>query len=330
MRVVCAAFIFTLLAGPLCAQELSLFRAPHAPLRTKYPVILAHGIMGFRAIQVGGVNVGNYFRGVEPYLRERGLTFACTNVGMTNAVEERARLLKAQIDYFFPGQKVNIIAHSLGGLDSRQMISRLGMGSRVASLTTIGTPHRGTWCADWSVQYVGHDMGVEKLLAKLGVPTDAFDNLTTGWCKAFNERTPDVAGVRYFSYGGTQPWYEITPPFIPFAWLMKIKEKTIAGQDLSPQEVAYLLTTEWGRDLIEYAREEKARVQIDGVQPADVAAWAQFHGKNDGLVPLRSTPWGESHTVIGMDHLDQIGWLTTMDTPELYEGIVADLARKGL
>ena len=46
--------------------------------------------------------------------------------------------------------KVNIIAHSLGGLDARQMLTHLGMGSRVASLTTVGTPHRGTWCI-WSV-----------------------------------------------------------------------------------------------------------------------------------------------------------------------------------
>lgn len=338
MRSMLLAVLVLAVAEPALAQGLAAL-LPHQPggvpghaqpLRTRYPVILAHGIMGFRAIQIGGVNVGNYFRGVEPYLRERGLTFACTNVGLTNAVEQRARLLKAQIDFFFPGQMVNIIAHSLGGLDARQMLTQEGMGSRVASLTTVGTPHRGTWCADWAVKYVGHGMGVEKLLARLGVPVDAFSNLRTAWCAEFNRRTPDVPGVRYFSHGGQQPWYEITPPFVPFHWLMKIKEKTLAGRDLDPVQIAYLSTTDWGRDLLRFHRLERDRVALAGVDPADVAAWNANHGANDGVVPMRSTPWGESHEVIPMDHLDQIGWLTTVETPQLYEGIVRGLIAMGL
>ena len=40
-------------------------------------------------------------------------------------------------------EKVNIIAHSKGGLDSRYAISILGMDKYTASLTTISTPHRG-------------------------------------------------------------------------------------------------------------------------------------------------------------------------------------------
>ena len=40
-------------------------------------------------------------------------------------------------------EKVNIIAHSKGGLDSRWAISKLGLAPHVASLTTINTPHRG-------------------------------------------------------------------------------------------------------------------------------------------------------------------------------------------
>ena len=39
-------------------------------------------------------------------------------------------------------EKVNIIAHSKGGLDARYMISKLNMGEYVASLTMISSPHR--------------------------------------------------------------------------------------------------------------------------------------------------------------------------------------------
>lgn len=40
--------------------------------------------------------------------------------------------------------KVNIIAHSKGGLDSKYMITSLDMEDSVASLTTICTPHKGS------------------------------------------------------------------------------------------------------------------------------------------------------------------------------------------
>src|SRR5207249_8887306 len=45
-------------------------------------------------------------------------------------------------------RSVNIVAHSMGGLDARYAISQLGLGGRVASLITIGTPHLGTPLAD--------------------------------------------------------------------------------------------------------------------------------------------------------------------------------------
>ena len=51
--------------------------------------------------------------------------------------------------------KVHIIAHSMGGLDSRRMIVDLGMADKVASLTTIGTPHRGTILADHVLKHGG-------------------------------------------------------------------------------------------------------------------------------------------------------------------------------
>lgn len=39
--------------------------------------------------------------------------------------------------------KVNIIAHSKGGLDCRYALAKLGTDQYTASLTTINTPHRG-------------------------------------------------------------------------------------------------------------------------------------------------------------------------------------------
>ena len=326
--------------GPAACWSGAGRRAPQAspsvpvraaqPLRTRYPIVLAHGIMGFRCIQVAGVNFGNYFRGVEAHLRDLGVNLAADNVGMTNSVEQRAQRLKEQIDLHYPGQKVNIIAHSLGGLDSRQMITQLGMADRVASLTTVGTPHRGTYMADWACDYVGHGMGVEKLLNELGITVDAVHDLTSNWCRNFNTRTPDMPQVRYFSYGGQQPWYDITPAFVPCYWLMRVKETVLAGRSLDPVTEDYLLEQPWGKDVLAFARAEQQRVALVGVQDSDREIFARTKGANDGLVPLSKTSWGESFTVIPMDHLDQIGWLTSMDAPAYYELVVRDLVEKGL
>jgi pimeloyl-ACP methyl ester carboxylesterase len=317
-----------ILPGPGAPQERG--GASGAVMRTRHPIVLAHGIMGFRALQVAGINFGNYFRGVESHLRERGVVAASTWVGMTNGVVERAQRLKEQIDLHFPTGRVNIIAHSLGGLDARRMITHLGMHDRVASLTTIGTPHGGTYVADWAVEYVGQGMGVEQILDELGLDVEAVRNLTTGWCRDFNERTPDRPGVRYFSLGGRQPWYLITPPFVPLHWLIRIKERLLAGRGLEPGLAACLADQPHGRHLLAFARAEKARVAALGVRPEDREAYERSRGANDGVVPLSRAPWGESFTVIRMDHVDQIGWLTSMNAPRFYEKIVRGLAERGL
>ena len=50
--------------------------------------------------------------------------------------------------------KVNVIAHSKGGLDTRFAVSCLGMDRYVASLTTINTPHRGCVFADYLLEVI--------------------------------------------------------------------------------------------------------------------------------------------------------------------------------
>jgi triacylglycerol lipase len=105
------------------------------------------------------------------------------------------------------GKSVNIIAHSMGGLDSRYMISRLRPDNvNVLSLTTIASPHRGSYFADFLIEEIGPNV-----LPKLynffnghGISTGAFSQLTQKYMQEeFNPKTPDVRGVRYFSYGAT-------------------------------------------------------------------------------------------------------------------------------
>ena len=331
-------FLVLISAAPLAAQGLeepvvlpaSLFARPASALAPRHPVVLVPGFMGFRSISLGPLNIGNYFRGVEKRLRERGIPARTAYVGMTNSVSDRAARLKTEIDRFYPTGKVNLIAHSTGGLDAREMISRLGMADRVASLTTIATPHRGTPVAD-AVQFaIGPGTALDRLCKWLGIPDGAFHDLTTASCRAFNARTPDAPGVRYFSMGGHQHWVKVAPPLIPFSWLRRLRDRVAAGHELGLTARMMLHAEPWGDSVLRFLRHEQGRVHAQGVQAHDRARWERFSGKNDGMVPLWSTPHGESFDQIPMDHWDQIGWITLKDTRGFYERIIEQLALRGL
>ncbi len=110
------------------------------------------------------------------------------------------RQLKAFIERESPHEPVHLVAHSMGGLDARYMISCLGMAERVLTLTTLGTPHRGSSFADWGITRL--ERIVKPVFHFLGVPTEAFYDLTTTRCRHFNDQVRDAPGVRYFSVAG--------------------------------------------------------------------------------------------------------------------------------
>jgi triacylglycerol lipase len=164
------------------------------------PIVLVHGLLGFNRLQVGSWLLADYFPGIPSALREAGNRVVVASLTPTAGVAQRGQELKELLDREFPGEPVHLFGHSMGGLDSRYMISRLGMAERVLSLTTIGTPHRGSSFADWGVRRFGYF--VDPILFLLGVPRQAFYDLTLSKCRTFNEEVPDAPGVRYFSVAG--------------------------------------------------------------------------------------------------------------------------------
>lgn len=170
--------------------------ARRAP-RLRHPVVLAHGMLGFDEIAVAGRR-HKYFRKVEEALAGLGARFHTPRVPAAAPVAVRAEQLCAVVNEL-PQGRVNVIAHSMGGLDARYAISRLGLGDRVASLVTIGTPHQGTPVADLGAGIVS--AGVSRALAKV-IDVRALHDLTTGALERFNREVPDVAGVAYCSIVG--------------------------------------------------------------------------------------------------------------------------------
>jgi triacylglycerol lipase len=115
-------------------------------LSLKYPVILAHGI----AMRDRGTVLAPWGR-IPQVLKENDVEVFFGNTDAWGSIESNAELLKATVDKILEEtgkEKVNIIAHSKGGLDSRYMIWKYKYGEKVASLTTISTPHHGAVVAD--------------------------------------------------------------------------------------------------------------------------------------------------------------------------------------
>ena len=173
---------------------------PWRGARTRYPVVLAHGMFGFADIGIGSVKQC-YFRKIPEHLEKLGVKVYRARVPPASSIAKRAAVLADAIRDV-PERKVNIIAHSMGGLDARYAISKLHVAKRVASLTTIGTPHRGTPVADAGTQVLGEKLGIRKILSSVGLGLDVFYNVTTDHMAVFNRDVPNVRRVRYFSVTG--------------------------------------------------------------------------------------------------------------------------------
>jgi triacylglycerol lipase len=176
------------------------------PPKLAAPIVLVHGLCGFDRLVACRRPFKEYFPGIRGHLEAGGNTVLVPRISPTASVATRAAELKAFLARELGRRPVHVIAHSMGGLDARYMISRLGMDGQVLSLTTVGTPHRGTAFADWGVRRLARLLC--PLLRAAGVPDEAFFDLTTDACRRFNEDVPDAPGVRYAAVAGVceRPW----------------------------------------------------------------------------------------------------------------------------
>jgi hypothetical protein len=101
------------------------------------------------------------------------------------SVQLRAQELAARINQKFPAGEIQIIAHSMGGLDARCMLAQnmlgLAAAGRVISFTTISTPHDGSPVANLLLgEPDGLDFPFNSLLAQFAsVNVHALVDLTT-------------------------------------------------------------------------------------------------------------------------------------------------------
>jgi triacylglycerol lipase len=185
------------------------------------PIVLHHGLMGYDELRLGPVRMP-YFKNIDRAVGSRGNPVIISCVHPTAGIQTRARQLKETIlrrlsDSDRPDEPVVILGHSLGGLDARYMVARLGMADQVRAIVTVSTPHRGSPYADWCVAHLGHRLGGFKLMALLKLDVQAIIDLTTERCAEFNREITDVPGIAYYSVSASRPWMQV-PPFALHSW----------------------------------------------------------------------------------------------------------------
>ncbi len=148
-------------------------------MATKYPIVLVHGIV------LKDIAFVRAFGRIGRTLEEAGNTVFTADTDGFGTIETNALQLKEHILRVLEetsAEKVDLIAHSKGGLDAKYMLCRLGMADRVASLTTLSTPHHGAEIATRILRLPGP---VTKFLA-------FWIDL---WYRIFRDRHPDSLAV---------------------------------------------------------------------------------------------------------------------------------------
>ncbi|MDE6674895.1 MAG: triacylglycerol lipase, partial [Acetatifactor sp.] len=175
---------------------------------TRYPILMVHGVF-FRDFRYF-----NYWGRIPQALEANGAKVYYGNHQSAAPVAVSSREIADRILAIVREtgcEKVNVIAHSKGGLDTRAALQLPGIAEHVASLTTVNTPHRGCEFADYLLTKIPQTQqqavasAYNTALKKLGDPSPDFlgavTNLTASFCRQFNEETPDVPGVYYQSVG---------------------------------------------------------------------------------------------------------------------------------
>ena len=275
--------------------ELDNARAENEICRTKYPILLVHGIF-FR-----DSNFFNYWGRIPAALIKNGAQIYYGNQHSAASVEECAKELSekiSEITKLTGCGKVNVIAHSKGGLDIRCAADLPGISDQIASITTINTPHKGCRYAEVLLNRIPKAIlhfiadNYDRTLDRFGDNGSDFirgvTDLTASRCARFNDEHPIPEGVYCRSFGSY------------------MKKPTSAG---FPLNFAYLI------------------VKLFSTSPNDGLVDVESMRWGDSFMLF------EPKTKRGISHGDMIDLfrenISKFDVREAYVDIVADLKNKG-
>lgn len=201
---------FIFLAVVLCHLAFASWATHDA--RTTYPIVLIHGFFGFGE---GMSWYARYFGDIPDVLRNHGAIVYIADVSQANTIKKRGEELYQQL-VSWGHNKYNLIGHSHGGLDARYVLETYP--ALVSSVTTIGTPHRGSKVADYVYDKIsahqisrvlayqlgnmlGRTIGIMSGTAHPQNVKKALHGLTTEGLREFNQSYQAGLGAEYCSEG---------------------------------------------------------------------------------------------------------------------------------
>jgi triacylglycerol lipase len=201
-------------------DALNAARAEQKVCATKYPILLVHGVC-FRDFKHL-----SYWGRIPKELEKNGATVFFGEHQSARPVRYSAAELTNRIHEIIRqtgAEKVNIIAHSKGGLDCRWAMRDPEVAAKVASLTTVNTPHRGCEYADYLLHKIEPKVQLKvatayNRAARLAGDTNpdfiaAMQDLTASACRERDPLMPQPAGVLCQSVGSVmiRPMYGTFP-----------------------------------------------------------------------------------------------------------------------
>ncbi len=262
----------------------------------RYPIVLSHGFAGFDKVGPLG-----YFGRAPAALRADGYAVYVTAVSPMAPTETvRGPQLAHQLACIAQESgslKLNLVGHSQGGIDVRWVATSAEMGKKVASVTSISTPHHGVIVGDMAAGLIPGftDPLLDAIGALYGVAVGsagsaaavraAATGMSTTGAATFNAAHPDVPNLPYFSWAGRSA-----------------SSLLVLGH--SDDECIGTFPNPNHNDLVRL--ELSATFAVSG---GDVNA-------NDGLVTVSSAKWGTFMGCVPADHLDEVGMFFA-DGPDL-------------
>lgn len=243
-----------------------------APL--KNAIVLLHGATekGSR-LKIGPFDFGEYFFEIDEYLSSTGTPVYVAEVSTNGSIGERAAVLKNFLDTELKGKKVNVIGHSLGGLDARFCASILKCDS-IVSITSIGSPHLGSPAADWTIRQlqtksiwywlfrlVGYNIADRRFLAE--ITTDHMQN-------RFNPKVLDRPDIRYFSVVSEASFEDGTMSYV--MWFTKhwMDGENHPLNREGNDGLVPLLSQYWGKTIGKYHMDHMAQMNHQSFRSKDL------------------------------------------------------------
>lgn len=261
-------------------------------IQTRYPVFLCHGYGA-----IGSLVKPSPLHDPCMLMREHGVQAIAPNIVPYATIETRAKNWARQIRNFckdHPAGKVNVVAHSMGGLDLRYAIRHLELEPCIASLTTVATPHKGTFLAELVLKTP------ELLTEKISEVVDWFGNNVYP-----KEKSNAIGSVEQLTRNYINEIFNRecpVPEKIPvFSYSAAVGKGT--GRSLNP--IFKFQNTQI------YDRE----------------------GINDSFVSVESASWGEHLGTVELSHLNQINVQVSKENRPKYhafwKGMISRLSEMG-